>query len=272
LSAKIGFSARASRRFPRGANVVRGKQDHRCAAGGNHSRHGLRHSRRPSDTAGNAGQERLSGRRQRNRPAGPEPIGPLLASASVDAGKNDTKVCTACHTFDKGQPNRIGPNLYGVVGDEIAHDRGNFDFSTALKTAGAGKTWTPDLLNEWLFKPQNFARGTKMTYVGDPKAKDRADIIAYLNSLSDSPKKLEAAPAPAPASAPSAPAKPGAASTSTAPAPASGKPGAAPTAAPTTGKPAEPTPSSTPAPSASGTPAPVTPSAPTPAGAEAGAK
>jgi cytochrome c len=206
------------------------------------------------------------------KPAGPEPIGPLLASASVDAGKNDTKVCTACHTFDKGQPNRIGPNLYGVVGDEIAHDRGNFDFSTALKTAGAGKTWTPDLLNEWLFKPQNFARGTKMTYVGDPKAKDRADIIAYLNSLSDSPKKLEAAPAPAPASAPSAPAKPGAASTSTAPAPASGKPGAAPTAAPTTGKPAEPTPSSTPAPSASGTPAPVTPSAPTPAGAEAGAK
>ena len=76
-----------------------------------------------------AGEERLRGRRRaeakpRRRPpaapAGPEPIGPLLAAASVDAGKDDTKVCTACHTFDKGQPNRIGPNLYGIVGDEIA--------------------------------------------------------------------------------------------------------------------------------------------------------
>jgi len=123
-------------------------------------------------------------------PAGPEPIGPLLAQASADAGKKDVTPCLACHTFDKGQPNRVGPNLYGVVGDEIAHDRGNFDFSSALKQAGQGKTWTPDLLNDWLFKPQNFAKGTKMTYAGMAKAKDRADIIAYLNSLSDSPKPL----------------------------------------------------------------------------------
>jgi cytochrome c len=137
-------------------------------------------------------------------PAGPEPIGPLLASASADAGKNDTKVCNACHTFDKGQPNRIGPNLYGVIGVGIAEDRNGYDFSSALKTAGAGKTWTPDLLNQWLFKPQEFAKGTKMTFVGLPKAKDRADVVAYLNSLSDSPKPLEAAPAAAPAPAPKA--------------------------------------------------------------------
>jgi cytochrome c len=126
------------------------------------------------------------------KPAGPEPIGPLLATASADAGKNDTKVCTACHTFDKGQPNRIGPNLYGVVGDEIAHGHANYDFSAALKQAGTGKTWTPDLLNDWLYKPQDFAKGTKMTFVGLPKAKDRADVITYLNSLSDSPKPLAA--------------------------------------------------------------------------------
>ena len=99
------------------------------------------------------------------KPAGPEPIAPLLASASADAGKNDTKVCTACHTFDKGQPNRVGPNLYGIIGDEIAHDRGNYGFSEALKQAGAGKTWTPDLLNAWLYKPQDFAKGTKMTFI-----------------------------------------------------------------------------------------------------------
>lgn len=125
-------------------------------------------------------------------PAGPEPVGPLLAQANADAGKADTKVCTACHTFDKGQPNRVGPNLYGVVGDEIAHGRGNYDFSAALKTAGNGKTWTPDMLNQWLYKPQDLAKGTKMTFAGVPKAKDRADIIAYLNSLSDSPKPLAA--------------------------------------------------------------------------------
>ena len=125
------------------------------------------------------------------KPAGPEPIGPLLAAASADAGKADVKVCTACHTFDKGQPNRIGPNLYGVVGEEIAAGKGGYDFSAALKTAGTGKTWTPDLLNQWLYKPQDFAKGTKMTFAGMPKAKDRADVIAYLNSLSDSPKPLE---------------------------------------------------------------------------------
>jgi cytochrome c len=126
------------------------------------------------------------------KPAGPEPIGPALASANADAGKADIKVCTACHTFDKGGPNRVGPNLYGVVGEEIAAGKGGYDFSAALKTAGASKTWTPDLLNQWLFKPQDFAKGTKMTFVGLAKTKDRADVIAYLNSLSDSPKPLAA--------------------------------------------------------------------------------
>jgi cytochrome c len=148
-------------------------------------------------------------------PAGPEPIGPLLASASADAGKGDVKVCTACHTFTKGGPNRVGPNLYGVVGEAIAQGKGGYDFSSALKQAGSGKSWTPDLLNDWLFKPQNFAKGTKMTFVGMPKAKERADVIAYLNSLSDSPKPLAsegggakpAAPAPAAPAAP-APAAP----------------------------------------------------------------
>ena len=120
--------------------------------------------------------------------AGPEPLGPLLASASVDAGKDVAKKCAACHTFDKGGPNRVGPNLYGIVGDDIAHDRGGYAFSDALKKKGG--TWTVDALNDWLFKPQGFVQGTKMTFVGLPKAKDRADVIAFLNSLSDSPKPL----------------------------------------------------------------------------------
>ena len=100
------------------------------------------------------------------------------------------KKCVACHTFDKGKPNGIGPNLFGVVGDEVAHDRNGYNFSDALKQKGG--SWTVDALNEWLFKPTAFARGTKMTFVGLPKAEDRANVIAYLNSLSDSPKPLAA--------------------------------------------------------------------------------
>ncbi|HLJ21658.1 MAG TPA: cytochrome c family protein, partial [Stellaceae bacterium] len=113
--------------------------------------------------------------------AGPEPLGPLLASASVDAGKDVAKKCAACHTFEKGQPNRVGPNLYGVVDAPVGEDRGGFPFSDALKKKGG--TWTVDALNEWLWKPGTYVKGTKMTFVGLPKAKDRADVIAYLNSL-----------------------------------------------------------------------------------------
>jgi len=155
------------------------------------------------------------------KPAGPEPIGPLLAAASAASGKNDTKVCMACHTFDKGQPNRIGPNLYGVVGEPIAKGRNGYDFSAALTKAADGKSWTPELLNHWLFKPQEFAPGTKMTFVGIPKAKERADVIAYLNSLSDHPKPLASA-APAPA----APAAKAAAPAASAPSASGSKPAA----------------------------------------------
>jgi len=125
-----------------------------------------------------------------NAPAGPEPVAPLLASADIAAGKDKAKLCITCHSFDKGGPNKIGPNLYAVVGDEIAHDRGNFPFSEVLKAKGGA--WTVDSLNQWLWKPQTFAKGTKMTFVGLPKAQDRATVIAYLNSLSDSPKPLAA--------------------------------------------------------------------------------
>jgi cytochrome c len=144
-------------------------------------------------------------------PAGPEPIAPLMAAASADAGKTKTALCAACHTFDKGGANRIGPNLYGIVGSAIAEDRGGFAFSTALTTKGKGQTWTLDNLNAWLFKPQDFASGTKMTFIGLPKPQDRANVIAYLNTMSDSPVPIAQLTAGAAGAAPAAAAAPGAA-------------------------------------------------------------
>ncbi|HYL33963.1 MAG TPA: c-type cytochrome [Stellaceae bacterium] len=142
-------------------------------------------------------------------PAGPQPIEPLLASASIEAGKAHTSVCLTCHTFDKGGANKIGPNLYAIVGAPIAEGRDGYAFSDALKAKGKGQTWTVDELNAWLTDPQHFAPGTKMTFAGDEKAKDRADIIAYLNSLSDHPQPLPtAAPAQPAAATPAGGAQP----------------------------------------------------------------
>lgn len=121
-------------------------------------------------------------------PAAPEPVGPLLASASIDAGSHVAQKCVPCHTFDRGGGTRVGPNLYDIVGTEIAQDRGGFSFSDALR-AKKGR-WTPEALNEWLADPAAFAKGTRMTFAGLPSSQDRANIIAYLNSLSDNPKPL----------------------------------------------------------------------------------
>jgi len=131
------------------------------------------------------GQQAAAGAAQ----AGPEPIEPLLASADAKAGQDQAKKCAVCHTFDKGGPNRIGPNLYNVLDEPIAEDRNGYAFSPAL-AARKGQKWTIDELNKWLYSPQSYAKGTKMTFVGLPKAKDRADMVAYLNTLSDSPKPL----------------------------------------------------------------------------------
>ncbi len=111
-----------------------------------------------------------------------EPVTPLLAKADASKGEQDTKVCQVCHSFTKGGPNKVGPNLWDVVGGPIAEDRGGFDFSSALQ-AHKGQKWDPETLNKWLFNPQQFAPGTKMTFAGIPKVEERADVIKYLESL-----------------------------------------------------------------------------------------
>jgi cytochrome c len=110
-----------------------------------------------------------------------EPIGPLLAKADPKRGEQLAKVCTTCHTFDKGGPNKIGPNLWDVTEEQIASVP-NYQFSAALEK-DKNEKWDPEKLNQWLANPQSFAKGTKMTFAGFPKAQDRADVIAYLNTL-----------------------------------------------------------------------------------------
>jgi len=110
-----------------------------------------------------------------------EPIEPLLAKADPKRGEQLTKICATCHTFDKGGPNKIGPNLWDVTEENIASVP-NYQFSAALQ-ADKGEKWDPEKLNQWLHNPQSFAKGTKMTFAGFPKAQDRADVIAYLDTL-----------------------------------------------------------------------------------------
>src|SRR5215813_4653987 len=110
-----------------------------------------------------------------------EPIGPLLAKADPKKGEQLAKVCQTCHTFNKGEPNKIGPNLWDVTEEQIASVPG-YQFSAALEK-DKNEKWDPEKLNEWLHNPQSFAKGTKMTFAGFPKAQDRVDVIAYLNTL-----------------------------------------------------------------------------------------
>ncbi len=122
---------------------------------------------------------------QTTTPAAPVDIGTLLATADPKAGESAAKKCGACHDFTEGGPNKIGPNLYGVVGRPIASHPG-FSYSADL-SAHSSETWTYDKLNTWLTAPKSFAAGTKMTYAGDKDDKDRANIIAFLSTLSHSP-------------------------------------------------------------------------------------
>jgi cytochrome c len=108
----------------------------------------------------------------------------MLASASITDGEAVFKRCAACHDVSKGGPNKVGPNLYGIVGASFAHIDG-FAYSAGM--AEHGGNWGWDELNEFLFKPRDYISGTKMSFAGLSKASDRANVIAYLNSLSDNP-------------------------------------------------------------------------------------
>ena len=111
----------------------------------------------------------------------------LLASASPVKGAKLFKKCKSCHTIKKGGKNTIGPNLWEVVGREIASSVG-FKYSEVLK--GKGGNWSFAELDAFLANPKNYAKGTKMSFRGIKKNEDRADLLVYLHSLSDEPKPL----------------------------------------------------------------------------------
>jgi cytochrome c len=123
-------------------------------------------------------------------PAPSEPIEKLLQTASVEKGAAAAKKCGACHDFTKGGPNKVGPNLFGVVGRDRASEPG-FNYSAAMKAKG-GK-WTYDDLNQFITNPKGFIPGTAMGFAGIPKDSERADVIAYLRTLSDNPVPLPTA-------------------------------------------------------------------------------
>lgn len=117
-----------------------------------------------------------------------QPIEPLLASASIENGKVAAKKCLQCHSFEEGGPQGTGPNLWDVVGKEIAHRVASFAYSSGLKAKSGA--WTYEELNKFLYKPREYAPGTKMSFVGIKDDKERADLIAYLRSLSHNPQPL----------------------------------------------------------------------------------
>jgi cytochrome c len=114
-------------------------------------------------------------------------IAAFFANASAEKGENLAKACAACHSFDKGGTNKVGPNLYGIVGAKTAH-KNDYSYSNAL--AALNKTWDYQSLSEFIEKPRVYVSGTKMAFAGMKKPEDRASLLLYLRSLSDAPVPL----------------------------------------------------------------------------------
>lgn len=111
----------------------------------------------------------------------------LLASADLEVGEKVARKCAACHTFDSGGANKVGPNLWNILGHAVAAKEG-FSYSSAMVEFGG--EWDYERLDYFLEAPKKSVPGTKMSFAGVRKPKDRANLIEYMRSLSDSPLPL----------------------------------------------------------------------------------
>ena len=136
-------------------------------------------------------------------PAGAAELEARLAAADPDRGRKVFRKCAACHTVEKGGAKKIGPNLWGIVGAP-AGAREGFRYSKAMKAFGG--SWTPERLDAYLTRPRAVVKGGSMSFVGLKRERDRADVIAFLNGMSDSPAAFaSAAPAAPTVSGPAEP-------------------------------------------------------------------
>ena len=123
-------------------------------------------------------------------PAVAEPILAMLATADVAQGERIAKACAACHNFVQGGSNGVGPNMWGIVNNKKGH-KADFAYSEGLlATAKTSALWNYQSLNSFLWKPQTYAPGTKMSFVGLKKPEDRAAVIAWLRTLAPTPAAL----------------------------------------------------------------------------------
>ena len=116
-----------------------------------------------------------------------EPISLLLASASMEKGKKLSSKCSSCHNFNKGEPHKIGPNLFEIVGKPIGKTN---DYAYSKAMSSFGNKWTYENLASFLYKPKNYIKGTKMNFAGFKSVEDRADIVLWLRSNSENPLPL----------------------------------------------------------------------------------
>ena len=129
-------------------------------------------------------KEESQGGKEAAAAAPSEPIEKLLLTSSVEKGAAAAKKCAACHTFEKGGPNRVGPNLFGIV-ERTRGSEAGFNYSAALK--GKPGKWTYEDLNKFIANPKGYLPGTAMGFAGIQKDSERADVINYLHTLADSP-------------------------------------------------------------------------------------